>query len=107
MAEAHFPGADVILNQLRVGSATIRVGLRSQGRIPLHGGMTLHSTDGKNIGRITSGSFAPSVGAPLAMGYVNRDAAEPGTSLAISVRDREHHVMVTALPFIAARHHRN
>ena len=56
------------------------------------------------IGIVTSGGFAPSVGAPIAMGYVPRDHAVPGTSIAAEVRGKRVHCTVTAMPFIPHRY---
>ena len=61
--------------------------------------------DGEDeIGVVTSGGFAPSVGAPIAMGYVPRDHAVPGTAVAAEVRGKLVHCTVTAMPFIPHRY---
>ncbi|MGH8595649.1 MAG: glycine cleavage system aminomethyltransferase GcvT, partial [Gammaproteobacteria bacterium] len=81
LAPAHFPGATVILNQLKVGVTRTRIGLRPRGRIPFRGGLKLRAEDGREIGTITSGGFGASVNAPVAMGYVETASAAPGTVL--------------------------
>ena len=79
--EGGFPGAARILGHLADGSPRKRVGLLVDGKMPVREGAKLF--DGNTeIGVVTSGGFAPSVGAPIAMGYVPRDHAEPGTALA-------------------------
>ena len=82
------------------------MGLRPQGRVPLRGGTALHDERGREVGRITSGSFGPTVGHPVAMGYVERPLAEPGTRLAVTIRGREHAAEVCRLPFAPHRFHR-
>ena len=63
------------------------------------------AVDGEDeIGVVTSGGFAPSVGAPIAMGYVPRDHAVPGTAVAAEVRGKLVHCTVTAMPFIPHRY---
>ena len=52
------------------------------------------------IGVVTSGGFAPSVGAPIAMGYVPTGLSEPGTALAAEVRGKRVAVTVAAMPFV-------
>jgi aminomethyltransferase len=51
------------------------------------------------IGTITSGGYGPSVGTPIAMGYVPASLAAPGTQLQGEVRMRRLPVAVTGLPF--------
>ena len=59
------------------------------------------------VGVVTSGGFSPSLGAPIAMGYVPPSLARPGTELAVLVRGRAQPAEVTALPFVAHRYVRN
>lgn len=78
--------------------AEVLVGLRGSGRrAPRSGYPVLH--DGAEVGRITSGALAPTLGHPVAMAYVARELAEPGTALAVDVRGRTEPVDVVALPF--------
>jgi folate-binding protein YgfZ len=51
----------------------------------------------KSIGRITSAAWSPRFSQWIAMGYVQRDSAEPGTHVTIGQADRE--AVVRALPF--------
>jgi aminomethyltransferase len=104
-----FPGSDVILHELTTGSARRRVGLRSQERTPVRGGSTLYpDAQGETpLGRVTSGGFGPSVNAPVAMGYVARAAANPGTVIFADVRGKRIPVEVSALPFIKPNYKRD
>lgn len=54
---------------------------------------------GKPIGLVTSGSFAPSLGHAIGMGYVDPHAAEPGTDLSITVRGKALEARVVIPPF--------
>lgn len=97
--EGGFPGAARILGHLADGSPRKRVGLLVEGKMPVREGAKLF--DGNTeIGVVTSGGFAPSVGAPIAMGYVPRDHAEPGTALAAEVRGKRVACTVAAMPFV-------
>ncbi|MGL3819495.1 glycine cleavage system aminomethyltransferase GcvT [Sphingopyxis sp. R3-92] len=97
--EGGFPGAARILGHLADGSPRKRVGLLIDGKIPVREGAKLF--DGNTeIGVVTSGGFAPSVGAPIAMGYVPRDHAVPGTAIAAEVRGKRVPVTVAATPFV-------
>ena len=103
---AQFPGADRILRELRDGTPRVRAGLQPTGRIPLRGGALVTDAAGCEVGTITSGSFGPSVGHPVAMGYVDRGCARPGTALSIAIRGRLHDVAVSALPFVPHRYYK-
>ena len=94
-----FPGAARILRELDAGPERLRVGLSPEGRAPMREGVDLFAEDGTPVGRVTSGGFGPSVGAPIAMGYVARSHAVPGTRLTGELRGKRLPVTVTALPF--------
>lgn len=99
--EGGFPGADRILRQLRDGPARRRVGLSPEGRAPMRDGTPLFASaeGGEPVGVITSGAFGPSVGAPIAMGYVPTGLAAPDTMLWGEVRGRRMAARVAKLPF--------
>ena len=97
--EGGFPGAGRILGHLADGAPRKRVGLLVDGKLPVREGARLF--DGNTeIGVVTSGGFAPSVGAPIAMGYVPRDHAAPGTAIAAEVRGKRVSCTVAAMPFV-------
>lgn len=101
--EGGFPGAARILGHLADGSPRKRVGLVIDGKLPVREGAKLF--DGNTqIGVVTSGGFAPSVGAPIAMGYVPTGLSEPGTAVAAEVRGKRVACTVTAMPFIPHRY---
>jgi aminomethyltransferase len=78
----------------------LRVGIRIRGRVPVRAGAQLQDASGRVVGIITSGGFGPSLDAPVAMGYVERALATPGTVLGVTIRNVEHIVDVAALPFV-------
>ncbi|WP_188235674.1 glycine cleavage system aminomethyltransferase GcvT [Sphingopyxis sp. LK2115] len=98
-----FPGAARILGHLADGSPRKRVGLLVEGKIPVREGARLFDGNAE-IGVVTSGGFAPSVGAPIAMGYVPTGLAGPGTAVAAEVRGKRVACTVTAMPFIPHRY---
>ncbi|MAM13109.1 MAG: glycine cleavage system protein T [Rhizobiaceae bacterium] len=100
--EGGFPGADIILQQLADGAKRLRVGLKAEGRAPIRPPAKLFADDKgeTEIGHVTSGGFGPSVGAPVAMGYVAADHAETGTTLYAEVRGKYLPVTITDTPFI-------
>jgi aminomethyltransferase len=101
-----FAGADVVLQQFEDGAARKRVGLLPDGRAPMRAGVTLHSEDGTQIGVVTSGAFGPSLGKPVAMGYVGSDFAAIDTQIFGEVRGKMLPVTVAAMPFRTAGYKR-
>jgi aminomethyltransferase len=101
-----YPGAEVILRQLADGAPRRRVGIRPEGRAPVREGVELTDGDGRVVGRVTSGGYGPTVGGPVAMGYVEHNHARPGTALAALVRGKPHPVAVAKLPFVPQNYFR-
>ena len=82
LGRGDFVGRDVLLRQKEQGTARRLVGLEAEGRrIPRHG-MAVES-GGREVGRVTSGAFSPSLERPIAMGYVETGASAPGTALEV------------------------
>ena len=102
--EGGFPGADVILKQLKDGTARLRVGILPEGKAPARAHTEIRSDAGETIGEITSGGFGPSADGPVAMGYVKTEFAEPGTPVVLVVRGKELPARVVAMPFIEQRY---
>ena len=103
-AEANFLGALPILDQLAHGPARLRVGLRPDGRAPARALTQIAASDGTRAGGITSGTFSPTLGAPIAMGYVLPAYAAPGTALDLIVRGKNLPARVAPLPFVPHRY---
>jgi aminomethyltransferase len=103
--ERGFNGADRILNELERGSGERRVGFMVEGKMPVREGAPIFAGD-HSVGTITSGGFAPSVGAPIAMGYVQSAHIAIGTALEAEVRGKRVGITVSAMPFIPHRYHR-
>ena len=73
------------------------------------GGLTsdaIVDTGGNFIGQVTSGGFGPSVGAPIAMGYVDAAHSAEGVALAVVVRDVARPAHVARLPFVPTHYYR-
>jgi aminomethyltransferase len=104
--EGGFAGADRVLRELADKPSRRRVGLRPEGQAPAREGTEIQDAGGTRIGVVTSGGFAPSVGAPVAMGYVAASSAEPGTPVQLVVRGRALPATVVPLPFVPHRYRR-
>ncbi|MEM9810971.1 MAG: glycine cleavage system aminomethyltransferase GcvT [Pseudomonadota bacterium] len=104
--EGGFLGAETILSELESGTETIRVGIKPAGRAPAREGAEIKTSDGEPIGKVTSGGFGPSVGGPIAMGYVTSDHAQNGTDIMLDIRGKLHPAVVAPLPFVESRYYR-
>ena len=99
-AEGGFPGADVILDQIKDGTARKRVGLVPEGRAPARAGTEIQDLDGAAAGTVTSGGFGPTVDGPIAMGYLRTELAVPGTRVNLMVRGKAQPAEVVKPPFV-------
>ena len=98
--EGNFPGAQTILTQISDGPSRRRVGVKPGGPAPAREGAVIEDNVGNTIGRVTSGGFGPTVGGPVAMGYVDRGFAEEGSELGLVVRGKTRDARVIKLPFV-------
>ena len=105
-SEGNFPGAARILKELAEGPARKLVGLKPEGRAPARTGTEVAAPGGGILGKVTSGGFGPTLGAPISIGYVATAAAEPGTRLDLMIRGKPQPAEVTALPFVPHRYKR-
>lgn len=101
-----FPGADIILAQLQQGPEKIRAGLLVNSKMPVRQGSVIYNSEDVAVGYVTSGSFSPSLGQPIAMALLDRNFANVGNTLYAKVRDHHIPVTVTPLPFVPHRYHR-
>ena len=105
-ADGGFPGAEAILAQLKDGPKRKRVGLRPDGKAPARAHTEILDSAGNAIGEVTSGGFGPSVGGPVAMGYVDAGSAAPGTQVSFLVRGKALPGRVVKMPFVEHRYYR-
>jgi aminomethyltransferase len=104
--EGGFPGAERILMEREQGAVLKRVGLIVEGRQPVREGAAVVDDEGSEVGRVTSGGFAPSVGQPIAMAYVPTALAVPGAKITLAQRGKVHHATITPMPFVPHRYAR-
>jgi len=102
-----FPGAALILEQIKTKDvARKRVGLLGQSKAPVREGSKLFDANDKEVGIVTSGTFGPSKGMPVAMAYVQTDLAQIGTELFAEVRGKKLPMTVEKMPFVPQRYYR-
>ncbi|ABS62311.1 glycine cleavage system T protein [Parvibaculum lavamentivorans DS-1] len=104
--EGNFPGAKIILDQVANGVTRKRVGLLPEGKAPAREGTEITDKSGRKIGVVTSGGYGPSVGGPIAMGYVETSHAKSGTDIELMVRGKGRPAKVVPMPFVEKRFYR-
>jgi len=97
--EGGFNGWEKIKQNIENGSSKLRVGILPEGRIIAREGTKVFSETNKEIGTITSGTFGPSLNAPVAMGYVISDFSKIGTKVILEVREKKYNAIISQLPF--------
>ena len=104
--EGGFPGAARIQRELAEGASRKLVGVKPTGRAPAREGVEIQCAEGNAIGAITSGGFGPSVGGPVAMGYVAAGHAEPGEKVNLIIRGKAQPAEIASLPFVKQNYKR-
>ncbi|MDJ0776498.1 MAG: glycine cleavage system aminomethyltransferase GcvT [Gammaproteobacteria bacterium] len=101
-----YPGADIIHRQQSEGPTRKRIGLVAQGRAPVRAGAELVDAGGNSIGTVTSGGYAPTLGAPVAMAYVDAAHAVVDSEINALLRGKPQPMTVTKMPFVPQRYYR-
>ena len=104
--EGGFFGYEQVKRAIDRGSARRRVGFLLEGNAPAREGAEIATVDGQTIGRLTSGGFAPSLGRPVAMGYIDAAYAAPGTQVSLMARGKPLAANVVPMPFVPHRYFR-
>jgi aminomethyltransferase len=99
-----FPGAQRVAAERSGDLARVRVGLKVLEGAPAREGAQIADPAGVVIGRVTSGGFSPTLGAPIAMGFVPPAHAAPGAPLQVLVRGKAQAAEVVAMPFVPHRY---
>ncbi len=102
----NFPGAERVLEQQHKGVARKRVGLLPQERVPVREGAEIVDAGGQVIGQVSSGGFGPTLGAPVAMGYVNASHTAIDSDVWAVVRGKRVAMKVARTPFVPQRYYR-
>jgi aminomethyltransferase len=102
--EGGFPGHERLMIEREQGPILKRVGLIVEGRQPVREGAMVVDAEGSEVGKVTSGGFAPTVQKPIAMAYVPLSLSEPGTKITLAQRGKIHTAEVVKMPFVPHRY---
>lgn len=93
-----FPGRDALVKAKDDFHLPRRIGLELAGKRPAReGNIILHQ--GRRVGQVTSGTVSPTLGRPIAMGYVEAALTTTGQQLQVDVRGQPLDAKVVDLPF--------
>jgi aminomethyltransferase len=98
MDKGDFIGREALARRRQDPTLQQRVGLELAGkRIARDGAAVL--AGGKAVGRVTSGTFSPTLGKVIAMAYVDPAYTQPGTACEVDIRGKAEPARVVPLPF--------
>ncbi len=101
-----YPGAAAIESQLTSGPPSKRVGLIGLERAPVREGTPIVDAHGRKLGKVTSGTLAPTVNQVIAMACLPIDHALPHHEVYAEVRGKRLPMRVSPMPFNPHRYHR-
>ncbi|XP_048344489.1 aminomethyltransferase, mitochondrial [Sphaerodactylus townsendi] len=99
-----FPGAQIIVAQIKEKPKRKRIGLISTGP-PIRQHMPVLGPEGKIIGEVTSGCPSPCLQKNIAMGYVESEHSKLNTDLMVEVRKKSCPALVTKMPFVPTHYY--
>ena len=83
-----------------------RIGITGM-KAPAREGAIIYNSDGsQEIGKVTSGTFSPTLKKPIAMGYITSEFTKVGTPIQVKIRDKLHSAVVTKMPFVPPNYYR-
>lgn len=100
-----FLGGGTIKHQVEEGPPRRRFGMFNAGP-PARAHSAITTTEGENVGEVTSGAFSPNLNRNIAMGYATRPWNKQGTQLKVQVRNKAFDAESTKMPFVPMKFHR-
>jgi aminomethyltransferase len=98
-----FIGRDVLAEQKTKGVPRRLVGLQMAGKnIARHDYPVIF--EGREVGKVTSGTLSPTLSIPVALAYVPADLASIGQSLEVEIRGKTYPATVVKKPFYRSPH---
>ena len=101
-----FNGFETISNQIVNGTSQKRVGIKSKNKSILRSHMKIYNKNEKNIGKITSGGFSPTLNISIAIAYIDKFVSEKVDKLYCLIRNNFEEIELTKLPFVKRNYKR-
>jgi len=94
-----YPGSEIIKKQIESGVKKLRVGIKPETKVIARANTKIFNEENKEIGKVTSGTFGPSVDHPISMGYVNNKYSSINTKIFLEIRGKKVSANICKLPF--------
>ena len=98
-----FIGADKFINN-KSTSNFFRIGLESLNNSIPRSNLNIYNDQNKLIGKITSGSFSPSLKKPIAMGIIDKKFSNIDTKVFFELRNKMEKAIICKLPFVSHKY---
>lgn len=83
-----------------------RVGFILEQPGTVRGHNKLFTTDGKEVGEVTSGTFSPVLQKGIGMAYVSNEFSKNGTKLVAKLRGKDYILKISKMPFVPTKYHK-
>ena len=94
-----FPGSELIKKQYNEGVSKLRVGIKPDTKVIARESTKIFDEKNNEIGKVTSGTFGPSVNGPVAMGYINKNFSKIDTKIFLEIRGKKIPGSICKMPF--------
>ena len=94
-----YPGSEIIKKQIQSGVKKLRVGIKPDTKVIARANTRIFNEENKEIGKVTSGTFGPSVDHPISMGYVDNNYSSLDTKIFLEIRGKKVSANICKLPF--------
>ncbi len=81
------------------GVSKLRVGIKPETKVIARESTKIFDEKDNEIGKVTSGTFGPSVNGPIAMGYIHNDYSKKNTKIFLEVRGKKIPASICEMPF--------
>jgi len=99
LSKTEFIGKEKLMEIKSRGSGRKLCGFISEEKVFPRPGYDIRS-NGKTVGKLTSGTVSPVLNKPIALGYIEKEYAAEGNEISVDVRGKEVPAVVVKLPFI-------
>jgi aminomethyltransferase len=102
LKKSEFIGKDALAAVKSAGIRKSRIGLELTGkRIAREGAIVIVA--GREVGKVTSGTFSPTLEKPIAMAYIESGMAKLGQAVEVDIRGKREPATIVSLPFYKRR----
>ena len=80
--------------------------LKPDSKVIARANTRIFNEENKEIGKVTSGTFGPSVDHPISMGYVDNNYSSLDTKIFLEIRGKKVVASICKLPFYKKNHYK-